>query len=140
MTEMTDVDACADQLIQLALRGGAPDNVTVIVADVVDVDQLPDGAAPPTASHVVGAAAIDRGAATRGGQGAAARAAAHAATTRPPAEPLDEDVRRHVAPCGTWSPSSSCCSCSPGSRRGAGSAGGGPSGSTTSACPATRLW
>jgi PPM family protein phosphatase len=35
---------CADRLIELALRGGGPDNVTCIVADVVDVangDDLP---------------------------------------------------------------------------------------------------
>jgi protein phosphatase len=33
-----DPKATADRLIELALRGGGPDNVTVIVADVVDVD------------------------------------------------------------------------------------------------------
>jgi serine/threonine protein phosphatase PrpC len=33
-----DVQASVDQLVQLALRGGGPDNVTVIVADVVDTD------------------------------------------------------------------------------------------------------
>lgn len=86
-----DVGACADQLVQLALRGGAPDNVTVVVSDVVDVDDLPDGAAPSTKSQVVGSAATDRHRPTRGGSGAAARAAEHAAATRPPSEPLDED-------------------------------------------------
>ena len=33
-----DPRECADRLIELALRGGGPDNVTCIVADVVDVD------------------------------------------------------------------------------------------------------
>ncbi|MGO1053791.1 PP2C family protein-serine/threonine phosphatase [Crossiella sp. CA198] len=33
-----DPRTCADRLIELALKGGGPDNVTVIVADVVDVD------------------------------------------------------------------------------------------------------
>ncbi|MCB2177465.1 MAG: protein phosphatase 2C domain-containing protein [Actinomycetales bacterium] len=91
LTGFQDVGACADQLVQLALRGGAPDNVTVVVSDVVDVDDLPDGAAPPTGPQVVGSAATDRHRPTRGGTGAAARAAEHAASTRPPSEPLDED-------------------------------------------------
>jgi protein phosphatase len=33
-----DPKLTADRLIELALRGGGPDNVTVIVADVVDID------------------------------------------------------------------------------------------------------
>jgi PPM family protein phosphatase len=33
-----DPDVCADRMIELALRGGGPDNITVIVADVVDID------------------------------------------------------------------------------------------------------
>jgi len=36
--QIPDVDECADRLIELALRGGGPDNVTVVVADVVDYD------------------------------------------------------------------------------------------------------
>jgi serine/threonine protein phosphatase PrpC len=31
-----DVEASADRLIEMALRGGGPDNVTVVVADVID--------------------------------------------------------------------------------------------------------
>ncbi len=34
--QISDVTECADRLIELALRGGGPDNVTVVVADVVD--------------------------------------------------------------------------------------------------------
>ncbi|MBX9244289.1 Stp1/IreP family PP2C-type Ser/Thr phosphatase, partial [Actinotalea ferrariae] len=75
MRDVTDIDACADQLVQLALRGGAPDNVTVVLGDVVEVDTMRDGAAPATTSHVVGAAALDRNRPTMGGTGAAARAA-----------------------------------------------------------------
>lgn len=82
LRDVRDVDECADQLVQLALRGGAPDNVTVVLGDVVEVDTLPDGAAPATTSHVVGAAALDRHKPTRGGTGAAARAAEHAAAAR----------------------------------------------------------
>ena len=36
--KIPDVTDSADRLIELALRGGGPDNVTVVVADVVDYD------------------------------------------------------------------------------------------------------
>jgi protein phosphatase len=36
--QIPDVAESADRLIELALRGGGPDNVTVVVADVVDDD------------------------------------------------------------------------------------------------------
>jgi PPM family protein phosphatase len=36
--QIQDAQACADRMIELALKGGGPDNVTVIVADVVDID------------------------------------------------------------------------------------------------------
>ncbi len=55
MREYVDPAQCVDRLIQLALRGGGPDNITVIVADVTDediVEQRP---------LVGGAAARDRG-------------------------------------------------------------------------------
>jgi len=76
LLETPDVDECADHLLQLALRAGSTDNVTVVVADVVDVDALPDGAAPATGAQVVGSAAIDRDAPTSAADGPAARAAA----------------------------------------------------------------
>lgn len=37
MTGTEAVEECADQLIELALAGGGPDNVTVVVADLVAV-------------------------------------------------------------------------------------------------------
>jgi PPM family protein phosphatase len=46
-------------LIDLAIRGGAPDNVTCIVADVIDPEQ--SGMAPTSAPVVVGAAASASG-------------------------------------------------------------------------------
>src|SRR5471030_1519851 len=52
----------ADRLVELAMRAGAPDNVTCIIGDVVD---LAKGQAPPTAPEVVGAAAERRGTPTR---------------------------------------------------------------------------
>jgi len=82
LRDIGDTGECAETLVGLALRGGAPDNVTVVVGDVVEVDSLPDGGAPDTTSHVVGAAAQDRNRPSRGGKGAAARAAEHSAATR----------------------------------------------------------
>jgi PPM family protein phosphatase len=36
--KITDVTKSADRLIELALRGGGPDNITVVVSDVVLYD------------------------------------------------------------------------------------------------------
>jgi protein phosphatase len=58
MREYHDPNQCAERLIQLALRGGGPDNITVIVADVTDVDIVEERPV------VGGAAATDRGMAT----------------------------------------------------------------------------
>ena len=48
-----DPGETADRLVALALRAGAPDNVTVVVGDLVDI-----GNGPPTQPQVVGAAAV----------------------------------------------------------------------------------
>jgi serine/threonine protein phosphatase PrpC len=55
MREYSDPNQCAERLIQLALRGGGPDNITVIIADVTDADIMEE------APVVGGAAANDRG-------------------------------------------------------------------------------
>ncbi len=57
LREVDDVGECADRLVQLALRAGAPDNVTCVVADVVEAD--PDGAHPE--HELVGAASDQPG-------------------------------------------------------------------------------
>jgi protein phosphatase len=52
----------ADRLVELAMRAGAPDNVTCLIGDIVDLDK---GEAPSTAQEVVGAAAERRVTSTR---------------------------------------------------------------------------
>jgi PPM family protein phosphatase len=41
LASIPDPDACTRQLIDLAIRGGGPDNITCIVADVVDLSTRP---------------------------------------------------------------------------------------------------
>jgi PPM family protein phosphatase len=55
ITTTADPGETADRLVALALRAGAPDNVTVVVGDLVSLDHRP---APPTQPQVVGAAAV----------------------------------------------------------------------------------
>lgn len=52
---LVDPRDAVQELIQLALRGGGPDNITCIVADIVDVDETPSDI-----PMVVGAVADDR--------------------------------------------------------------------------------
>ena len=70
LTAGTSPGRAADDLVSLALRAGAPDNVTVVVADVVD-----SGTGPSTQPQVVGSAALRRPA-KRVDTSPAARAAA----------------------------------------------------------------
>jgi serine/threonine protein phosphatase PrpC len=76
LRDVADVDACADRLVQLALRAGGGDNVTVIVADVVELDNVPDGGGPSTSAAIVGSAATSRNRPTAAADGPAARASA----------------------------------------------------------------
>lgn len=75
LLDLPDVDVCADRLVQLALRAGGGDNVTVVVADVVELDEVRDGGGPTTAASVVGSAATSRHRPTAAADGPAARAA-----------------------------------------------------------------
>ena len=108
LADTPDVDECADHLLQLALRAGSTDNVTVVVADILDLDVLPDGAAPGTGAQIVGSAAIDRDAPTSAADGPAARAAAlmasanaPAATEEPAADGATDPAEGESAPADT---------------------------------------
>lgn len=52
LTELADLDEAVSQLIDLAIRSGGPDNITCILADVIDTDA---GQTPSTEVVVVGA-------------------------------------------------------------------------------------
>src|SRR5664279_3340602 len=87
---IADTQECADRLVELALRSGGPDNVTVIVADVVNVrpgDVVDD-------TPVMDGAFVDpSGAAVPGADSAAERAAA---ISRPRPQPRAQpDQKRH---------------------------------------------
>ncbi len=91
LREYVDPAECVERLVQLALRGGGPDNITVIVADVTDediVEQQP---------MVGGAAARDRGMTPSANGSTPASRAATLSGPRPaaPTEEPPEDVRQH---------------------------------------------
>lgn len=92
LSGVPDVDSCAERLVQLALRAGGGDNVTVVVADVVELDAVPDGTGPSTNAVIVGSAAITRNRPTSAADGPAARAAelARQANRSPEAEHEDD--------------------------------------------------
>jgi protein phosphatase len=77
LRDIADPQACVERLVQLALRGGGPDNITVVIADATDADIVEQ------APIVGGAAARDRGNSTvADSSSAAARAAALQAPPR----------------------------------------------------------
>ncbi len=93
-----DPQQAADRLVELALRGGGPDNITCIVADVIDAEYTDDA---PVVDGAAGAG--DRRRHDLARDSAAARAAA--AAPPPPDDGADEDddadddepaPRRHV--------------------------------------------
>ena len=87
LREYVDPNQCASRLIELALRGGGPDNITVIVADVTDENIVEDQ------PIVGGAAASDRGMATSADQSMSSARGAALAAPRPAApEEADEET------------------------------------------------
>jgi PPM family protein phosphatase len=82
LAEEASTDVAVERLVELALKGGGPDNITAIVADVVEVETKPPSAVPVT----VGAAA----------EGVVQRSrddtpAGKAAALRPPPEDTSQD-------------------------------------------------
>jgi protein phosphatase len=91
LTEAATPSAAADRLIEVALKASARDNVTVVVADVVDLQR---SEAPSTSPQVVGAASLrDReGKRTRGLPiSPAEKAASLARSVRTPSGEDDDD-------------------------------------------------
>jgi protein phosphatase len=86
--QIPDPQQCADRMIELALKGGGTDNVTVIIADVVDVDFGED-------APIVGGAAGDGSDELHQGDSPAARARA---LTQPPPSPRPELPQPQVDP------------------------------------------
>ena len=92
LQEVDDPADCADTLVSLALAAGAPDNVTCIIGDVVDLDASPADQAKAPANQIVGSAARDRKRPTLGSESAAGRAAKLAAG---PVDDEEEEERVH---------------------------------------------
>jgi serine/threonine protein phosphatase PrpC len=91
LSTYADPRECADRLIDLALRGGGPDNITCIVADVVNVDFGED-------APIVGGAAGDGRDISPPPDSAAARASAATLTRTAPLRvvtPTPAPVARH---------------------------------------------
>ena len=103
LTEISDVDACAERLVQLALRAGGSDNITCIVADILDLDDIPDGDGPYSGVQVVGSVAMSRDDPTVAADGPAARAAALLAEARATVDALADPTSR-TAPVPTEDP------------------------------------
>ena len=95
LREYVDPQQCVERLVQLALRSGGPDNITVVIADATDQDIL-------EATPIVGgAAARDRGMATSADASTPAARASALSSPRPssPNAPAaasmrDEDAER----------------------------------------------
>ncbi|MDI6099031.1 protein phosphatase 2C domain-containing protein [Actinoplanes sp. NEAU-A12] len=82
MREISDPKACVERLVQLALRGGGPDNITVIIADAIDKDIVEQ------APIVGGAASLDRGNTTVADS---STPAARASALKPPPRPAQPE-------------------------------------------------
>lgn len=93
MLEVEDPADCADALVALALAAGAPDNVTCVIGDIVDIDSA--SKAKPAPNQIVGSAARDRKRPTQGSESSAGRAAKLSSV------PADDDEEEDRV--GRWS-------------------------------------
>lgn len=83
LRDYADLEECADRLLALALRGGGPDNITLIVADASDGDIVEQ------APVVGGAASADRGNGTTDLESTPATRASALSPPRPPAPEME---------------------------------------------------
>ncbi|MEV5557264.1 Stp1/IreP family PP2C-type Ser/Thr phosphatase [Nonomuraea wenchangensis] len=91
LTNIDDPEEVVRQLIDLANRGGGPDNITCVLADVLDLD---DGQAVPAEAAVVGAAGMAR---LRGGAPQDTQPGRAEAVTAPQPVLTDDDFQEPVA-------------------------------------------
>ena len=98
LTELTDLDAAVEQLIDLAIRSGGPDNITCVLADVVDTDTGESASEEEIIVGVLITDADDNAEATRS-DSPAARAYQLAQVTQPsPAEEVPSPPSADAAP------------------------------------------
>jgi len=88
LSTVPDADQAVNQLIALAIRNGGPDNITCIVADVVDTSS---GPVPPTVETMLAGAAANGDVSTllQAATGRAGSAAGPGAATAPPGASLN---------------------------------------------------
>lgn len=88
--EYTDPQQCVERLVALALRGGGPDNITVIVADAGDGDIVEE-------APVVGGAAAREEAGEAGHESTPAARASALAPPRPPVPAVEAEAAATAA-------------------------------------------
>lgn len=101
LATISDPEECAEQLVQLALKAGGPDNITCVIADVVELESLPKGVNLTKEPQIVGSAAIDRNRPTTA-SGPAAKAAALTKATQSNPAYEDEDFEEQPPRRATW--------------------------------------
>lgn len=89
LLSLAEPGECADSLVDLALRAGGTDNITVVVADMIPTEELDPDWSPSTVPQIVGAAATDRLARSRATLDSSP--AARAAALSPTATLADDD-------------------------------------------------